>query len=86
MHITVNTHIYSNIYIYMYVYIYMYKYKYQYKYKYMCVYREREKEKERQRERRGKRDQNEVDREVGGWGRDPKKCTGRDWGMGSSTI
>ena len=22
----------------------------------------------------------------GGWGRDPKKCTGRDWGMGSSTI
>ena len=28
----------------------------------------------------------EVLREVGGWGRDPKKCTGRDWGMGSSTI
>ena len=27
-----------------------------------------------------------LDREVGGWGRDPKKCTGRDWGMGSSTI
>ena len=27
-----------------------------------------------------------VRREVGGWGRDPKKCTGRDWGMGSSTI
>ena len=27
-----------------------------------------------------------VAREVGGWGRDPKKCTGRDWGMGSSTI
>ena len=27
-----------------------------------------------------------VIREVGGWGRDPKKCTGRDWGMGSSTI
>ena len=25
-------------------------------------------------------------REVGGWGRDPKKGTGRDWGMGSSTI
>jgi len=25
-------------------------------------------------------------REVGGWGRDPKKCTGRDWGMGASTI
>jgi len=25
-------------------------------------------------------------REVGGWGRDPKKCTGRDRGMGSSTI
>ena len=25
-------------------------------------------------------------REVGGWGRDPKKCTGRDWGMGSGTI
>jgi len=25
-------------------------------------------------------------RDVGGWGRDPKKCTGRDWGMGSSTI
>jgi len=25
-------------------------------------------------------------REVGGWGRDPKKCTERDWGMGSSTI
>ena len=24
--------------------------------------------------------------EVGGWGRDPKQCTGRDWGMGSSTI
>ena len=24
--------------------------------------------------------------EVGGWGRDPKKCTGRGWGMGSSTI
>jgi len=24
--------------------------------------------------------------EVGGWGRDPKKCTGRDCGMGSSTI
>ena len=24
--------------------------------------------------------------EVGGWGRDPKKCMGRDWGMGSSTI
>jgi len=28
----------------------------------------------------------EFFREVGGWGRDPKKCTGRDWGMGSSTI
>ena len=27
-----------------------------------------------------------VSWEVGGWGRDPKKCTGRDWGMGSSTI
>ena len=27
-----------------------------------------------------------TEREVGGWGRDPKKCTGRDWGMGSSTI
>ena len=27
-----------------------------------------------------------VGREVGGWGRDPKKCTGRGWGMGSSTI
>jgi len=27
-----------------------------------------------------------VEREVGGWGRDPKKRTGRDWGMGSSTI
>jgi len=25
-------------------------------------------------------------REVGVWGRDPKKCTGRDWWMGSSTI
>ena len=24
--------------------------------------------------------------EVGGWGRDPKKFTGRDWGMGLSTI
>ena len=24
--------------------------------------------------------------EVGGWGRDPKKCTGSIWGMGSSTI
>ena len=24
--------------------------------------------------------------EVGGWGRDPEKCTGRGWGMGSSTI
>jgi len=24
--------------------------------------------------------------EVEGWGRDPKKCTGRVWGMGSSTI
>ena len=24
--------------------------------------------------------------EVGGWGRDPKKYMGRDWGMGSSTI
>ena len=28
----------------------------------------------------------DIHREVGGWGRDPKKCTGRDWGMGSSTI
>ena len=28
----------------------------------------------------------DAPREVGGWGRDPKKCTGRDWGMGSSTI
>ena len=27
-----------------------------------------------------------LEPEVGGWGRDPKKCTGRDWGMGSSTI
>jgi len=25
-------------------------------------------------------------REGGGWGRDQKKCTGRGWGMGSSTI
>ena len=25
-------------------------------------------------------------REVGGWGRDPKKCTGEGWGVGSSTI
>ena len=29
---------------------------------------------------------NESEREVGGWGRDPQKCTGRDWGMGPSTI
>jgi len=29
---------------------------------------------------------NQESWEVGGWGRDPKKCTGRDWGMGSSTI
>ena len=28
----------------------------------------------------------DVSGEVGGWGRDPKKCTGRDWGMVSSTI
>ena len=28
----------------------------------------------------------DIGREVGGWGRDPKECTGRDWGMGSSTI
>ena len=28
----------------------------------------------------------EPNGEVGGWGRDTKKCTGRDWGMGSSTI
>ena len=28
----------------------------------------------------------DTNREVGGWGRDPQKCTGRDWGMGSSTI
>ena len=28
----------------------------------------------------------QQEREVGGWGRDPKKCTGRDWGMVSSTI
>ena len=28
----------------------------------------------------------DAGREVGGWGQDPKKCTGRDWGMGSSTI
>ena len=28
----------------------------------------------------------DADQEVGGWGRDPKKYTGRDWGMGSSTI
>jgi len=27
-----------------------------------------------------------VPQEVGGWGRDPKKSTGRDWGMGSSNI
>ena len=27
-----------------------------------------------------------VSWEVGGWGRDPKKCTGSIWGMGSSTI
>jgi len=27
-----------------------------------------------------------YDGEVGGWGRDPKKCTGSIWGMGSSTI
>ena len=27
-----------------------------------------------------------LDGEVGGWGRDPKKCTGSIWGMGSSTI
>jgi len=38
---------------------------------------------ERERERK-KRDY--VQREVGGWGRDPTKCTGRDWGMGASTI
>ena len=28
----------------------------------------------------------DSEREVGGWGRDPKKCTGKDWRMGSSTI
>jgi len=32
------------------------------------------------------RDMTHSHGEVGGWGRDPKKCTGRDWGMGSSTI
>jgi len=42
-----------------------------------CAYEERESAHVCERER---------EREVGGWGRDPKKCTGRDWGMGSSTI
>jgi len=27
--------------------------------------------------------QTNVRGEIGGWGRDPNKCTGRDWGMGS---
>ena len=44
---------------------------------------ERENHRENARERENEREQ---EREVGGWGRDPKKCTGRDWGMGSSTI
>ena len=34
----------------------------------------------------GERGYSDVYREVGGWGRDPKKCTGSIWGMGSSTI
>ena len=29
---------------------------------------------------------NTKGQEVGGWGGDPKKCTGSIWGMGSSTI
>ena len=32
------------------------------------------------------RPQPSTAREVGGWGRDPKKCTESIWGMGSSTI
>jgi len=31
-------------------------------------------------------DSNRSKREVGGWGRDPKKCTGRDWGMESYPL
>jgi len=31
-------------------------------------------------------DVHDLHGEVGGWGQDPKNGTGRDWGMGSSTI
>ena len=62
--------IYSYIFISIYLYIYMYVYVYVYIY--ACIYRPI--------------GDSNAHREVGGWGRDPKKCTGRDWGMGSSTI
>ena len=57
--------------IYVYTYIFIYTYIHINKYTYIHIIRERKM----------------VSRgEVGGWGQDPKKCTGRDWGMGSSTI
>ena len=66
-----NTYIYiEKIYICIYIYD-IYMYTYIYIYVYIYTYSETARD---------------VMREVGGWGRDPKKCTGRDWGMGSSTI
>ena len=54
----------------------------------VCVRVKRETKTEGGGEREGGRESENVAPagEVGGWGRDPKKCTGRDWGMGSSTI
>jgi len=55
------------------------------------IYDECDKEREKQTERMRGREiicivGGDTCGEVGGWGRDPKKCTGRGWGMGSSTI
>jgi len=61
-------------YVYMYIYIYIYVNIYMY-----TRIRHLAHESERATE-------SYTSREVGGWGRDPKKCTGRDWGMWSSTI
>ena len=63
------------MYVYICVYIYIFIYIYIYTYMYING-----------RNERAMPSDGEAHREVGGWGRDPKKCTGRDWGMGSSTI
>ena len=88
LYVCIQIYLHIHIYIHPYIYIYMYKYIYicMYMHIYMYIYTNIFSIPWLGTTAPLRRRSTPLCREVGGWGRDPKKCTGRGWGMGSSTI